>query len=529
MRRDFDIAVVGSGFAGSLVAMIARRLGRSVVLLERHRHPRFAIGESTTPLANLVWEELARRYDLPRLRPLAKWGPWQQEYPAIGCGLKRGFTFYHHGRDRTFGGDGQRRDQLLVAASPRDAVADTHWYRQDLDHFLVGEAQSLGVEYLDETVLHSAEVEAAGATLRGHRQGVEVSLRCRLVLDASGPRGFLHRTLGLGETVFAHLPATQALYNHFTGVQRMADVARIRGDSGESPPYPPDDAAVHHVFDGGWIWVLRFNNGLTSAGVAATERLANELRLPEGRAAWHRLLARLPTVGAQFARATEQRPFGHAPRLAFCSGTATGESWALLPSAAGFVDPLLSTGIPLTLLGIERLANLLERGWGREELGGQLADYGRQTVAELRAAAGLVAALYASLGDFEVFAALALLYFAALSFSEVARRLGRAVLAPGFLLCDQPVFGAALRRCCGDALRLRAGVPGDAAARARLLRQIGAAIAPFDLIGLGDTRRRNWHPVDARDLVNAAAKLGLSREAVEIFVSADAEYWQGGG
>ena len=84
MNDTFDLAIIGSGFAGSLMAMIARRLGRSVVLLERGTHPRFAIGESSTPLANLLIEELARRYDLPRLAPLSKWGSWQKAYPEIG-------------------------------------------------------------------------------------------------------------------------------------------------------------------------------------------------------------------------------------------------------------------------------------------------------------------------------------------------------------------------------------------------------------------------------------------------------------
>jgi hypothetical protein len=31
---------------------------------------------------------------------------------------------------------------------------------------------------------------------------------------------------------------------------------------------------VHHVFAGGWIWVLKFNNGITSGGVAAKNALA---------------------------------------------------------------------------------------------------------------------------------------------------------------------------------------------------------------------------------------------------------------
>jgi FADH2 O2-dependent halogenase len=51
-RLDTDVAVVGSGFAGSLVALALTRRGRRVVLVERLRHPRFAIGESSTPLAN---------------------------------------------------------------------------------------------------------------------------------------------------------------------------------------------------------------------------------------------------------------------------------------------------------------------------------------------------------------------------------------------------------------------------------------------------------------------------------------------
>src|SRR5437870_6309130 len=124
MSAEFDIAIVGSGFSGSLLAMIARRLGRSVVLLERGKHPRFAIGESSTPLANLLLEELATKYDLPRLLPLAKWGSWQRAYPEIPCALKRGFTFYHHRAGREFENRANRGDQLLVAASPHDRIAD---------------------------------------------------------------------------------------------------------------------------------------------------------------------------------------------------------------------------------------------------------------------------------------------------------------------------------------------------------------------------------------------------------------------
>src|SRR4051812_43309537 len=197
--------------------MIARRLGRRVVLLERGTHPRFAIGESASPLGGGVIEQIARRHDLPRLTPLASYGPWQRHYLHVTCGLKRGFTYYKHQDGQRFAARADRRNELLVAASPDDEVSDTHWLRADVDQFLVQEAVSLGAEYLDQLDLDAIEWHDAHATLSGTRRGVQHRIRARFVVDASGPRGFLSRALSLDAGGFAS-PGTQALYSHFTGV-----------------------------------------------------------------------------------------------------------------------------------------------------------------------------------------------------------------------------------------------------------------------------------------------------------------------
>lgn len=512
VNKRFDIAIVGSGFAGSLLAMIARRLGRSVVLLEKFRHPRFVIGESSTPLANLLLEELAVRYDLSRLLPLTKWGSWQSAYPEVACGLKRGFTFYHHAFDRPFAAASDRSDQLLVAASPHDGIADTHWYRPDFDHFLVREAQRLGVEYFDEVALDAPSWSGEEVCLEGNRRGESLAIRAGFVVDATGPRGFLHRALNLSERPFTNLPATQGLYTHFTGVRRLADIMVDAAD--ETPPYPIDDAAVHHIFDGGWIWVLRFNNGLTSAGVAVVDELARQLCLEEGAPAWKRLLQRLPTVADQFAEAESQLPFIHAPRLSFRSEAVVGERWALLPSAAGFIDPLLSTGFPLTLLGVARLAEAIEKNWGSADFGPGLKSYESQTNNELLAAEQLVGALYSSMRDFHLFTSLSLLYFAAASYTEAARRLGRPQLAGSFLLNDHPFFGPQSRSCLKRALQ-----HPTPAERQALIEQIDRVIESFDIAGLGNRGRRNWYPVDAGDLLGAAGKLGVGQEEVKKLLS----------
>ena len=505
IRIDTDVAIVGSGFGGALTALALRARGKRVVLIERGRHPRFAIGESSTPLANLLLEELATRYGLAGVRPFCKWGTWQRSRPDVACGLKRGFTFFFHEPGHPFTDTEEHRRQLLVAASPHDAIADTHWYRPQFDQALVEEAERAGAEYVDMTRLERLSHHGDRSTLDGEREGQAVHVSARFVIDASGPRGFLQRALHLDEAPLRWLPPTQGLYTHFQGVERWDQLR----PAVECPPYPVDDAALHHVFPGGWIWVLRFNNGITSAGAALTHPVAADIGAADGAAGWTRLLARLPAVEEQFQRARAVLPFVHAPRVAFRSARVAGPAWAMLPSAAGVIDPLLSTGFPLTLLGILRLVDLLERTRPGAEREAALALYERTTLAELDATERLVGTLYATMDDPPLFKRLGLLYFAAASFSEAARRLGRPELAPGFLLSAHPIFGPELAACAS----LAAARPGGSARRA-LEHRIDSAIEPFDAAGLLDAGRRDWYPVRADDLLASAAKFNATRDEI---------------
>ncbi len=505
-QNHFQIVVLGSGFAGSLTALIARRLGFTTALVERGRHPRFAIGESSTPLANLLLEEIADTFDLPAIRPLCKWGSWQKHLPKIACGLKRGFTFYHHDFDREFGPDPERRRQLLVGASPVEETADTHWYRPDFDAYLVQQAQTAGAVYWDDTDLKTISAGPDRMLLSGTHRGRPMSITAEFVVDATGPRGALHRALSLPETSFASVPATEALFAHFRDV---APLPESFVPDGQIPPYPPERAAVHHIFSGGWIWVLKFNNGITSAGVAATEPLARELNFSSGEPAWRRLLGRLPSLAESFGAARAVTPFIHLPRLAFRSGVVVGSRWVLLPSAAGFVDPLLSTGFPLTLLGVRRIAELLRSHWQRPSFAAELERYAAITLEELDAAAGLVGALFATMDRFDLFRELSLLYFAAASFSETARRLNKAHLADSFLLCRHPVFGNQFRQICEAAKQIT-----SAGATAEVARRIRDAIAPFDVAGLTDRSRFPWFPALTSDLFSNATKLGAEQQEI---------------
>jgi FADH2 O2-dependent halogenase len=513
MKSDFDLVIIGSGFSGSLLAMIARRMGRSVMLLDRSSHPRFAIGESTSPLMNLIIEQLARRYDLPRLKPLTTWGEWQRTYPQVIGGLKRGSTCFKHASDTRYRTAPDRSNQLLVCACPNDEAADAHWLRSDVDYFLVQEAVASGAEFLDQTGLHSIELANVGATkLLGKRRGRPLKLRARLVVDASGPRGFLSQALRIGEKRFDDFPATHTLYSHFIGVHRcdaMPDY-EVAG----APPYPMDDAAVHHVFDGGWMWVLRFNNGVTSAGIVVTDVMARELRLSEGEAAWRRFLARFPSIAAQFADAKAIRDFTWATHLAYRSEVAAGEGWAMLPSAAAFVDPLFGPGMPMAALGVERLGRLLEENNPGRGLNERLHEYGRTTLAEADHVADFIAGCYAAFPRFELFTSLSMVYFASAGYCEMARRLRRDHLAQGFLAAHHPDFANATA-LLSQTLRRNDGFDSTLFAA-----QVKQEIDRLNVAGLCDRRKQNWYDVDLEDVISCAEKLEMTSEEMRRFLEA---------
>jgi FADH2 O2-dependent halogenase len=205
------------------------------------------------------------------------------------------------------------------------------------------------------------------------------------------------------------------------------------------------------------------------------------------------------------------------PRLAYRAAQAAGERWAMLPSAAAFIDPLFSTGIPLTLLGIERLARILEGGVdqaGRKarlytaSSGGSSdpPSYNDATLADADRTAQFIAGSYAGFQRFPLFTSYSMFYFAAASYSEMARRLDSPKTPRGFLCGDSDRFTGAMARL-SPAIASRASGGGYDS-------EVAAAIADWNVAGLCDPEKRNWYDVDLDDTIRGAGKLGLTRKQV---------------
>ena len=100
--NHYDIVIAGSGFTGSITALALHNCGFTVCLIEKGKHPRFAIGESSTPIADMILRSLSTKYDLPWLYDLSRYGSWQQSHPEIVCGIKRGFSYFKHHPGKPF-------------------------------------------------------------------------------------------------------------------------------------------------------------------------------------------------------------------------------------------------------------------------------------------------------------------------------------------------------------------------------------------------------------------------------------------
>jgi tetracycline 7-halogenase / FADH2 O2-dependent halogenase len=528
-RAAADVAIVGSGFAGSILARALARSGRSVLLLERGRHPRFALGESSAPLAAIALERLAARHGLPDLHTMAAHGRWLREMPEVGRGLKRGFTFLSHRPGEPFDPEGDGR--LLVAASPSDRVADSHWLREDVDARLVERAVAEGVDYRDGVTLDGVEETGDGMILRGERAGEAFEVSSSFVVDATGAGGFLARHLPIPSV---ELEVESALlYGHFEGVVPLTGGSGVVEALGPPGPYPDEAAAVHHLIEEGWMYVLPFDGAHRRASVGielvpSPEEGAAAAMAADPEGAFRAIVARYPTLAAQLLDATDParvgEPLRFVPRVQHRLALPEpypGRRWLLLPHAYAFSSPLFSTGIAWSLVAVERAARMLGTIGARAPGAGALAEYDGLLAREAdwieRLVAGAFRCLRAPLSParFEAFAAWSLLYFTAASFAEASQRLLDPPGDAGW--CGELFLGAGdpvLRKVLTEAERRLPEALTGAAEAAAFERWLLAALAPRDLCGFSDPGRRGLHPVDLETLVQRAYLLGLDEDEV---------------
>lgn len=449
MTHRVDVAIIGSGFAGSLLAWILVRRGYRVALIDQQIHPRFAIGESSTPIADSILRRLGEVHDLPPLRALSAWGSWQHAHPEIACGRKRGFSYFVHREGKGWNEDQAGDASLLVAASSSDEVADTHWYRPDVDAFFWRQATQSGA--IDLTGCRAQCVES----LPDRRFAVEcvgrlhANVACEWIIDASGQSAVLARQSGSPNLAGQLRTRTHTTFAHLTGVDSWDAVASRPTQGSIVDPFHPDDAAQHHLVDGGWVWMLRFNNGNTSLGYTAP--------LDRPLMSLERVATLYPSLAKMLVNARHVAPASgpvRSERLQRWFDPVVDSRRLMLPTSALTLDPLHSTGIAHGLAGVERLIGVITAELEQERIE-RIEDYRLSLMEETSLLDRLVSTAYATMADFERFTIACMLYFAGAIRCE--ERYQRGETPTHLWNADDPEFVAFVDWACQQLLQSEAG------------------------------------------------------------------------
>jgi flavin-dependent dehydrogenase len=383
MRGDLDVAILGGGLAGNLLArQLRRRLpGLRVGVFERESRAAYKVGESTVELGS---HYLIRRQGLSRYL-------YEHHLP------KNGLRYFF---------DGPARDLPLVEMSELGTVnlpfhptfqVDRRRMETDLAEMNLRE----GVDLRASTQVADVDLAEGGAphvvTLEGPTGRERVS--ARWVVDASGRSGILARARGLREPEPEH--RVGAVWGRFEGV---ADVDQLGDEAFRARVRHTARgiSTIHFLHSGYWIWVIPLRGGLTSIGVTGAPVRERGLRTAEGFRSF------LEGHGALRALLAEAKAVDHGSFAKIAFGTRRffhADRWALVGEAATAADPLYSPGMDFMALENDYVTDLVAREAGgepEEALARRTDLYDRFMSFRHQAAMRLYRGLYGTIGSYEL-------------------------------------------------------------------------------------------------------------------------------
>lgn len=388
--RTVDIAVLGGGLAGNLIARQLRRQlpDLSVAVFERSTERSFKVGESTVEIAT---NYLIRRQGLSAYL-------YQYQLP------KNGLRFFFD----TPAKDASLFDMTELGSRHLLRLPSFQLDRARFEEDLLRMNRGLGVDVhvgarAHDLALHEADGAPGMHEFTVTEDGAQTRWRCRWLVDATGRASVVSRLKDLRIAAPEH--PISAVWGRFTGHADMDDMgppawrARVEHTARFL-------STTHFCYPGYWIWFIPLSRGVMSVGWVGDHAIFTDaMRKPEGfleflrghRSSWDLLnqgKAELIDVMAykQLAYGTKR----------FFRGE---DRWFLLGEAAAFSDPFYSPGSDFIAFECDFIVDMIARdhaGEARAAIAERSDTYDAFMQFRLAATMLLYKDLYSVLGSFEL-------------------------------------------------------------------------------------------------------------------------------
>ena len=317
MAEFFDVAIVGGGPAGSTAGTLLAKHGWNVAIFEKEKFPRFKIGESLLPGSLRTFERMGVKEKIDRADVIVKYG------------------------GKIISACGTRSNRFLFCDAFRCKYPTSYQVERSMfDQLLLDHAAENGCSVSQGINVTDVAFDGDGVTI----QTIDREIRAKYLIDCSGRNSLVGSRFKLRRN-YSHLRKF-SLFAHFEGVDRE----------------PGIDGTLTQMVRGKdrWIWIIPITAKKTSIGVVLDAQTFKRMRL-EPEEAFTRILEENPKVTEQMSRARRITDVHATGDFSFRNKRFTGERWVLAGDAAGFIDPVWSSGVFIAILSGEKAADTLDR------------------------------------------------------------------------------------------------------------------------------------------------------------------------
>ena len=358
---SWDVIVIGGGPAGSATSALLAMQGRSVLLLEKERFPRFRIGESFMPATWWSFEKLGITGKL-------KTSHFQRKHSV---------QFYLK--------DGRATSPFFFSeVDPRESSVTWQVDRGEFDKLMLEHAAEKGVKVVQEAVVHEVIFDgprAVGVKANLPGEGA-VEIGAQVIVDATGQASLLSQSLRLKS--YDPKLKNAAVFTRFDGALRDPGV------------HEGATLVIHTDNEKAWFWYIPLAGGVVSVGVVGPMDYMIKGRDADPQKVFDEEVARCPGLRPRLVNARQSAGIRVLRDFSYISRQIAGDGWVLVGDAFGFLDPIYSSGVLLALKGAEFASDSIGSAFETGDFSAaRLGRHGPRFVEGMESLRHLVYAFYA--------------------------------------------------------------------------------------------------------------------------------------